>query len=83
MYSAWIREACCLKDPRSNVWTEAEAAENPYELFAAVAAGKPQRVRMPNMADILLTLEQTEEDAKRSLAALQRRPNYLSEDDQE
>jgi hypothetical protein len=58
------------------VWTEAEAAENPRELFAAVAAGRPQRVRMPNLADIILTLEQTDEDADMSLAALLKRPNH-------
>jgi len=70
-----------LKDSRSNIWTEAEAIENPRELFAAVLAGKPQRVRMPNLADILLTLEQTDADAERSLAALLKRPDYPDADD--
>lgn len=65
-----------MKDARSNVWTEAEAAENPRALFEAVLSEGPQRVRMPNLADIVLTLEQTHEDAERSLAALLKRPNY-------
>lgn len=65
-----------MKNKRSNVWTEAEAAENPRALFEAVLSKGSQRVRMPNMADIVLTLEQTDEEAKNSLAALLKRPNY-------
>lgn len=65
-----------MKNERSNVWTEAEAAENPRALFQAVLSEGPQRVRMTSMADIILTLEQTDEDAKNSLAALLKRPNY-------
>lgn len=61
---------------QSNVWTEAEAAENPRALFEAVVARGSQRIRLPNMADIVLTLEQTDEDAENSLAALLKRPNY-------
>lgn len=70
-----------LKDPRSSVWTKSEAVENAEELFAAVLAGRPQRVRMPNMSHILLTLEQTDEDAERSLKALLERPDYSDVDD--
>lgn len=65
-----------MKEARSNVWTEAEAVENPRALFEAVLSAGPQRVRMPNLADIILTLEQTDEDAERSLAALLKRPNF-------
>lgn len=65
-----------MKNARSNVWTEAEAVENPRALFAAARAGKPQRVRMPDLADLVLTLEQSDEDAERSLAALLKRPSY-------
>lgn len=65
-----------MKDARSNVWTEAEAIENVRALFDAVRSGKPQRVRMPDLADIVLTLEQTDADADKSLAALLRRPKY-------
>ena len=68
-----------MKDNRSNVWTQAEAVENPRALFDAVRSGKPQRVRMPDLADIVLTLEQTDEDAEKSLAALLRRPDYPSD----
>lgn len=59
------------------MWTEAEAVANPRKLFEAVLSDGPQRVRMPSLADIILTLEQTEEDAEKSLAALLKRPDYL------
>lgn len=65
-----------MKDTEKNVWTEAEAVENPRALLDAVRSGKSQRVRMPDLADIVLTLEQTDQDAEQSLAALLKRPNY-------
>lgn len=58
------------------MWTELEAVENPRALFEAVLSEGPQRVRMPNLADIILTLEQTDEDAEKSLSALLKRPDY-------
>ncbi|QLH71655.1 hypothetical protein [Rhodopseudomonas palustris] len=58
------------------MWTEAEAVANPRKLFAAVVSDGPQRVRLPNQADIILVLEQTNEDAEKSLSALIKRPNY-------
>ena len=58
------------------MWTEAEAIEDPRALFEAVRSGKPQRVRRQDLADIVLTLEQTDEDAEKSLAALLKRPDY-------
>lgn len=68
-----------MREDRSNVWTEAEAAADPRGLFAAVLSSGPQRVRMPNLADIVLTLDQTDEDAEKSLAALLKRPNFREE----
>lgn len=58
------------------MWTEAEAVANPGKLFEAVLSDGPQRVRMPNQADIVLTLDQTDEDAEKSLSALLKRPDY-------
>lgn len=65
-----------MKDARSNVWTKAEAIENPRALIDAVVSAGPQRIRLPNLADIVLTMEQSDEDAEKSLAALLKRPNY-------
>lgn len=65
-----------LKRSRQHMWTEAEAVANPRKLFEAVLSDGPQRVRLPNQADIILTLEQTDQDAEKSLAALLKRPDY-------
>lgn len=53
-----------------------EVAGEPRELFEAVLSDGPQRIRLPNQADIILTLEQTDEDAEKSLATLLTRPDY-------
>lgn len=65
-----------LKRSRQHVWTEAEAVANPRKLFEAVLSDGPQRVRLLNEADIILTLEKTDEDAEKSLGALLKRPDY-------
>lgn len=67
-------EICSLNDHRSAIWTEAEALEKTRELFNAVLTGVPQRVRMPDMTEILLTVEQTDGDADRSHAFLAQGP---------
>ena len=81
MYSAMdSSEICGLNDHRSVVWTETEALEKTRELFDAVLTGVPQRVRMPDLTEILLTLAQTDDDANRSHAYLTRGSKLRRED---
>lgn len=65
-----------LKDTRTNVWSQDAAIANPRALFDAVLSHGAQRVRLPNSADIVLTLEQTDKEAENSLKALLKRPDY-------
>ncbi len=55
-----------LTKKQSTLWSENEALEHTRELFAAVLKGIPQRVRMLDNSEILLSRSPNPERARRA-----------------